>query len=124
MKHTQKSKSVKSKTVTLRVTDHQFKLIEAHAKQANMSRTAYLEAIIAEIHPLEENVVEIGAYEAWFLMSSRWSRQRNALNALTKRICSLELIPEGMSIMTRLHDLGAEAVKLVDELRVVTLGRQ
>jgi hypothetical protein len=124
MKHVKKSKPVKSKILTLRVTEQQFEAIEAAAKQANLNRTAYVEAIVSEIHPIEENAIQIGAYEAWFLMSSRWSRQRNAVGELTKRILSVDLIPEGMRILARLHDLTAESIELIDRLRAVTLDRK
>jgi hypothetical protein len=118
------SKPVKSKTATLRLTEYQSESIEAAAKQANMSRTAYLEAIVSDIHPLRQASPELAAYQLWFLMSSRWSRQRNAIRGLAKRLFSGKYMPEGMKIITRLGDLAEEAIELVDELQSVTIDRK
>jgi hypothetical protein len=119
-----KSSSTKDKIVTFRVTSDRLESIDAAAKQANMSRTAYLESIVSDVHPVEETSLDLEAYQVWFLMSSRWSRQRNAMRGLATRLFSGKLMPEGMKIMTRLHDLAEEATELVDKLRSVTVDRK
>jgi hypothetical protein len=119
-----KSGLAKSEKLTLRFTEYQAESIEAAAKQANMSRTAYLEAIVSNIHPLRQASPELEAYQLWFLMSSRWSRQRNAIRGLAARLFSGKFMPEGMKIITRLGDLAEEAIELVDELQSVTIDRK
>jgi hypothetical protein len=116
-----KSSSSKSEKLTLRFTVSQFELIEARAKEAKMSRAAYLESIVNTLPCVDKNQEELEAYQTWFFMSSQWNRQQNVVRRLTERVLSQDILPEGMKIVVRLNDLGAEALKLVDRLRELTL---
>jgi hypothetical protein len=118
-----KSSSSKDQVIAFRVTSERLKLIETHAERANMSRTAYLEAIVNKIHPVEETPMSMEAYRVWFLHSRRWHQGERALRSITERICSVELVPEVMRILVRLHDIAQEALDLVAKLRNMTIDR-
>jgi hypothetical protein len=122
MRH--RSSLSKNQVITFRVTDHQLIQIEARAKEAKMSRAAYLESIVNTLPCVDKNQEELEAYQTWFFMSSQWNRQQNVVRRLTERVLSQDILPEGMKIVVRLNDLGAEALRLVDRLQELTVGKK
>jgi hypothetical protein len=119
-----KSGSAKSEKLTLRFTEYQFELIETAAKQANVSPTAYLEAIIADVHPRKQASLELEAYQLWFSISRRVNKTRSLLSGIGGRMLQGKVGEEISMILIRMDNLAQESVKLVDELADVTVRRK